>query len=224
MHHTVYKTTNLVNGLYYIGVHKTKDPNDKYLGSGTAFLAELLKFGSESFRKEILFDFETPEEAYQKENELVDLSDPKCLNLSPGGRFDLKWTDNERKRIRGPGNSQFGTCWITKDQKNKKISKDTLSSWMELGWSKGRYWVVTEENKRREENKNRDYLHSEEYREKFLQAVKSDKVRKNMSNAQKGKTLSETHRRKIAESVTGFVHTEETKKKISETKRANLSR
>jgi hypothetical protein len=35
-------------------------------------------------------------------------------------------------------NSQFGTCWITKDGVNKKIKKEELNSWIEQGWCKGR--------------------------------------------------------------------------------------
>lgn len=32
--YTVYRTTNKINGMFYIGVYKTTDPNDSYLGSG----------------------------------------------------------------------------------------------------------------------------------------------------------------------------------------------
>ena len=38
----------------------------------------------------------------------------------------------------GAGNSQFGTCWICNEQEAKKIKKDELQVWLDLGWRKGR--------------------------------------------------------------------------------------
>ena len=34
MHYTVYKITNTANGRIYVGVHRTENPHDSYLGSG----------------------------------------------------------------------------------------------------------------------------------------------------------------------------------------------
>lgn len=38
----------------------------------------------------------------------------------------------------GKDNSQFGTCWITKNGTNKKIKKEELNKWLKQGWIKGR--------------------------------------------------------------------------------------
>ena len=38
----------------------------------------------------------------------------------------------------GETNSQFGTCWITKDGLNKKIKKEDLNEFVIDGWIKGR--------------------------------------------------------------------------------------
>jgi hypothetical protein len=38
----------------------------------------------------------------------------------------------------GEKNSQYGTCWITKDGENKKIKKCELDFFENKGWKKGR--------------------------------------------------------------------------------------
>ena len=38
----------------------------------------------------------------------------------------------------GVKNSQFGTCWITNGIEDKKIKKETINSYIELGYTKGR--------------------------------------------------------------------------------------
>jgi len=43
----------------------------------------------------------------------------------------------EGKHI-GDKNSQYGTCWITNGQENKKIKKEELDKFIELGYYKGR--------------------------------------------------------------------------------------
>jgi hypothetical protein len=47
---------------------------------------------------------------------------------------------SEKKKGLGVGetNSQFGTCWITKDGTNKKIKKEDLETYQIEGWVKGR--------------------------------------------------------------------------------------
>lgn len=83
---TVYRVTNLANGKFYVGVHKTSDPNDTYMGSGRAIKAAIKKHGRQNFRKEVMFVFETSLEAYAKEVELTaDFAQVSNYNMRRGG-------------------------------------------------------------------------------------------------------------------------------------------
>lgn len=71
MRYTIYKTTNLLNGKFYIGKHQTKNPHDSYLGSGKALVNSIKKHGRSNFSKEILFDFDNEADMNAKEAELL---------------------------------------------------------------------------------------------------------------------------------------------------------
>ena len=67
------------------------------------------------------------------------------LTLFWKGRKHTQETKEKQKQTykkinhqKGEKNSQFGTCWITKDGLNKKINKDELSLYELRGWYKGR--------------------------------------------------------------------------------------
>ena len=116
MFYTVYCTTCLVNGKVYIGCHKTKDPNDSYLGSGAAFSRAVAKYGRKNFKKEVLFIFDNPEEMLAKERELVVVDPEKTYNLDRGGGLN-GWGSRpelEVKRISRLGNLA----------RNEKLRKD----------------------------------------------------------------------------------------------------
>lgn len=84
--YTVYKITNLVNEKFYIGVHKTDNPNDKYMGSGIAVRRAIKKYGRENFVKDILFVTECKEEAYKTEASFTeDYNREDSYNLKQGG-------------------------------------------------------------------------------------------------------------------------------------------
>jgi hypothetical protein len=84
--YTVYKITNKIDGKFYIGVHKTNNPNDSYMGSGTYIKNAIKKHGKENFTKQILFVTEDKDEAYKKEAEMtVDFLRTDSYNLRQGG-------------------------------------------------------------------------------------------------------------------------------------------
>lgn len=86
--HFTYKTTNLINNRYYLGMHSTNRIDDGYLGSGKRLYYELNKYGRDNFKFEILEHFNSREELVQAEITLItrkDIKDPNCLNCKPGG-------------------------------------------------------------------------------------------------------------------------------------------
>lgn len=101
MKYIVYQTTNKVNGKLYIGVHKTETPDvfDGYVGNGiyvgyqiknpkTAYQHALKKYGYNSFIRTTLKVFDTEEEAYAYEAQLVTLDFIKQdnnYNIKTGG-------------------------------------------------------------------------------------------------------------------------------------------
>jgi hypothetical protein len=208
-YHFIYKTTNLLSGKYYIGMHSTDNLDDGYLGSGKRLRYSINKHGAENHVREILEFVDSREELKKREKEIVDLNEiakDNCMNLMVGGKggfiseeqqrrrslaankalndrfkkdleFYEKWKKNmssgvqkamdegrmktwgdncnwsgkkhsEETKIKmskskigtglGENNSQFGTCWITKNGINKKIKKEELNAYLQQGWIKGR--------------------------------------------------------------------------------------
>lgn len=88
----IYETTCTVNGMRYIGKHYQPDnPHDfdGYLGSGKRLNLAIEKYGMDKFVRKTLFIFETEEEAFAKERELVNSDTIKAgdlYNLKAGGR------------------------------------------------------------------------------------------------------------------------------------------
>lgn len=85
----VYKTTNLINGMEYIGCHGSEDiEKDRYLGSGLNLKKDIKKYGKKNFKREILYVYDDRKKASKKENELVDAKyarSKKTYNLQVGG-------------------------------------------------------------------------------------------------------------------------------------------
>lgn len=123
MKHLVYKTTNLVNGKYYIGVHSCNCTECKYLGSGKALKAALTKYGRENFSREILHEVSTREEAFEVERQLVKPLDPLSYNLNKGGA-------NERGRPKGVKLSLETRLKMSKSHKG--MSQPSLSKPCEI--------------------------------------------------------------------------------------------
>lgn len=104
--HIIYKTTCLVTGRYYIGVHSTDDLNDGYLGSGVHLRRSVKKYGKDQHIQEIMYSVSSRQEALDLEETLVteDLvkTDVLCMNLIRGGGAndrEFGFTEKTRKLI-----------------------------------------------------------------------------------------------------------------------------
>lgn len=101
MKYIVYQTTNKINGKFYIGVHKTENPDmfDGYIGNGvyvgyslenpkTVFQYALKKYGYDSFIRTNLKIFNSEEDAYDEEAKIVTLDFIRSnnnYNIKTGG-------------------------------------------------------------------------------------------------------------------------------------------
>lgn len=93
-----YKITNLINNHFYYGVHITNNLNDGYMGSGKRLKYAIKKYGIENFTKEILKYFDSKEEAFEYESEIVNenlVKNNNCYNLTKGGHGS--WIHNKGK-------------------------------------------------------------------------------------------------------------------------------
>lgn len=80
--HTVYKTTNLINGKIYIGVHKQTCEKDWYLGSGKTLHNAIKKYGRGCFAKETLFELASTEETKSKWQKCLIVDGVKYASMS----------------------------------------------------------------------------------------------------------------------------------------------
>lgn len=110
MFYLVYKTTNNINGKIYIGVHKTKNINDNYFGSGVALKRAIKKYGKKNFTKEILHVFDNEEDMFNMESLLVNdefVKETNSYNMVPGGKTTINYVNDLGLNLYGDnGNPQ----------------------------------------------------------------------------------------------------------------------
>lgn len=84
----LYRITNLINGKIYVGVHKTDNIDDGYMGSGLLIRRAIEKYGIENFEKNIIQYFNSAEEMFEAESQIVNeefVADDSTYNLKEGG-------------------------------------------------------------------------------------------------------------------------------------------
>lgn len=83
-----YKIINIINNKFYYGVHKTKNINDGYSGSGYSLKDDIKLFGIENFKKYILCFFDNESDMYTYEQKIITqdlINNKNCYNIKLGG-------------------------------------------------------------------------------------------------------------------------------------------
>ena len=134
-HYLLYKTTCLLTGKYYIGIHSTNNFDDGYLGSGKRIKRSIIKYGVENHIKEIIKECDDWCSLVEEEKKIVNeimINDDKCLNLMVGG-FGGWFIYNSNSDIQRERNkkSQEKQKFLYKNDKewcNKRAEKLSLSN------------------------------------------------------------------------------------------------
>lgn len=145
MKYTVYKITNLINKKVYIGVHKTSNLGDNYMGSGVNIRRAIKKYGSDNFKKEYIAIFDNSDEMFKMESLLVNeefIKDKKTYNIVKGGVGSFNyintevWTKEERIKHGLKYGSDAGS-WNNKEKRKKVWETVSIEKRKEIGKTMG---------------------------------------------------------------------------------------
>ena len=162
-YHYIYKTTCLVNGKYYVGMHSTSNLEDGYLGSGKILMRSLKKYGKENHIREILEMLDDRCSLKERERELVNeeiLQDPMNMNLKIGGEGGLGFISVEQQRSRSVAAGKAFSKKLKEDKDFRKVFMDRAKERMEERHNKGEINYATFTGKK----------HSEETKKKMSEA------------------------------------------------------
>ena len=185
----LYKTTNLKNNKFYIGVHETFNLEDGYLGSGKKFKNSLNYHGKENFKREILEYFNDSKSMYSREREIVNeelLKNRKCLNIGLGGKCAHRGfisKEHQLKCQRAAANSTNKKRWSDNRESNVEKLKGRL---------KGNTYAMGS-------NSFTGKVHSDETRKKMSNTKKKNGAQKGKRNSQYGTSwiTKDTQNKKI---------------------------
>lgn len=206
----IYKITLLCGSLkdhYYIGQHSTNNINDGYAGSGTKIAQYYKKYGKiegETYIKQILSYHNTLDELNQAEYEAIGNKyeeDPLCINLAAGGDVCTP-SDEVRKKI---SNKLKGRVFSEEWHQNMRIAYQKRRAEKPESFENchGKPWKDKDPLRVEINRQNMiKYNKSEKHRQCVIEynktRVLSQETHQKMSDAQKGKTLSDDHKSKLS--------------------------
>jgi group I intron endonuclease len=207
----VYIITNLINSKQYVGDHidYSKLLKDNYFGSGKLIRKAIKKYGKQNFKKEILEQFSTKEEAFNAQEKYIqqyNTLQPSGYNISPKGGNQVY-----------NGMSEEGRKRLSEFHKGKKVLEETkkrLSESLKLAYKENRKNKITSE------------ITKEKLRQINLGKKLSNETKLKMKISQTGKKLSNETKLKMSLAAMGNKNGLNNKswlgKKLSEEHKAKL--
>ena len=130
MYGVIYKTTNNLNGEFYIGQTIKKGKRfEWYIGGGLHLIRAVKKYGKENFSKEIIVECESREDLDNMERYYISLLKP-FYNIDLGGNSVGHLSEEHKRKISLALKGRIVTDEWRKNnseaQKGKKLSKETI--------------------------------------------------------------------------------------------------
>jgi len=186
----IYKTINKINNKHYIGMHKTNNLYDGYIGSGKLIRRAIAKYGIENFTKEILYIFDNEQEMKDKEKDLVVISE-QTYNLVEGGKGGFGYINRNNL------NNSIEQRKKAKTSIVKLNESKTKEQWSE--------YAIKASAKRKDNGllwgNLTEQLNTPQSIEKRKETMKIIGHQKGEKNSQYGKPRSEETKRKISETL-----------------------
>jgi group I intron endonuclease len=196
----IYKTTNLINGKFYIGKDKHNDP--KYFGSGKILKQAIKKYGIDNFIKEIIEECYSEQQWLEREIYWIDYYNAinEGYNIALGGNGGDTISNNpnkmviyEKKKVTDDNKSE-----IDKLNRNQKISDSLKETWVKKRIDNPE--SIVERNKK--------ISQTQKGIPKPIEQIEKQKKTKQLNGTSQGEKNS----------MFGKSHKEETKKLLSELK------
>lgn len=152
--------------MIYIGYHRTRDINDNYMGSGILISRAVKKHGISNFSKEVLFVFDTEQEALNKEHEIVN--------------EEFVYRNDTYNKTVGGGKPPVVSEWWTKE--HSKNASERMKG--------------NDHKKGKKESEQTRHKKIKSFKDSTTHGLhlknKSEETKKRMSNSKKGKKLPQT--------------------------------
>lgn len=133
----IYKTTNLINGKFYIGKSSVKNNSIDYwyLGSGVLLKKAIEKYGRDNFKKEIVEWCSSFEESNEREKYWIKTLNALNLKIAyniatggDGGNLGIEVNRKISESLKGRKHTEEFKQHISRLNKGKKLSKEHIEA------------------------------------------------------------------------------------------------